>query len=68
MLPIEKYIERRRGTLRTYLEANRKDLMEEAKGIQKHCKDAHKILWWEQEWTTKTGLKNFTKTWWQGDN
>ena len=68
LLPIEKYIERRRGTLRTYLEENRKELMDETKDVRKHCKDVHKILWWEQEWTTKKGLGEYTKEWWKGES
>ena len=48
LLPIEKYIERRRGTLLKYLTANRRELLEEAKKTKKHCYDSTKVLWWQQ--------------------
>ena len=49
LFPINTYIERRRGTLRRYLDENRRELMEETVSVRKHCKDVNKVLWWEQE-------------------
>ena len=48
---IETYIEKRRGTLWSYLKTNRSELMEEAMGMGKHCRDVKKILWWDQKYT-----------------
>ena len=63
LLPLEIYIERRRGTLRTYLQEYRADLLEEAEQITKHCKDVKKILWWNQPWKIKSDVTNFSKFW-----
>ena len=63
LLPLEVYIERRRGTLRKYLEEYRADLLDETKRIKKHCKDANKILWWQQPWKLKSELNNFSNFW-----
>lgn len=62
LFSIETYIERKRGTLRKYLEEFRADLLREAEVEARHSQDAHKILWWEQKWINKeemTELKNF---------
>ena len=48
---IEHYIEKRRGTLWSYLKMNRSELMEEAMGMGKHGRDVKKILWWDQKYT-----------------
>ena len=53
LLTVERYIERRRGTLRLYFENNRPQLLKEAEGTIKHCYDANKVLWWNQTWTEK---------------
>ena len=45
---MEVYLERRRNTLRNFLEINRKELLLETKSCRRHCKDANKVLWWEQ--------------------
>ena len=37
LFSIEEYVERRRGTLWEYLEANRKRLMEQALETERHC-------------------------------
>ena len=60
LLPINVYIERRRGTLWNYLLQHRKDLMNEAKLSIRHCKDVNKILWWEQEYIKKEDMKSRT--------
>ena len=54
---IEVYLERRRGTLRKYLEENRRDLLNAAEvaGI-KYGSNSGK-LWWEQKWIDKDDLK-----------
>ena len=48
LLPIEKYIERRRRTLRKYLETNRNDLLVEAEQCKPHKHNLRKVLWWKQ--------------------
>ena len=45
---IEVYIQRRRGTLKKYLTRYRAQLLKEALQCPKHCKDANKLVWWEQ--------------------
>ena len=57
LLPIEKYIERRRGTLRAYLEEYKADLLREVTGLTKPARDPNKILWWEQKWLSKRGMR-----------
>ena len=63
LLDIDAYIERRRGTLRQYLETNRLDLLESAEATKKHAKDVNKILWWDQPFLTKTEMVNKSKFW-----
>ena len=63
LLPLEVYIERRQGTLRTYLQEYRADLLTEADKITKHCKDVNKILWWNQPWKIKSDVTNLSKFW-----
>ena len=51
LFPIEiYYIERRRGTIRRYLEECRSDLLTQAYACKRHYRDAHKLFWWEQEY------------------
>ena len=54
---IETYIKRRRGTLRKYLEENRKELLEEALDSKPPSKNSSKILWWNQSFMSKEELK-----------
>ena len=64
LFPIDTYIERRRGTLRKYLEENRKELFENAKQTKLSARNPHKVLWWKQRWIEKSEmneLKNFWK-------
>ena len=63
LLPIETYIERRRGTLRRYIEDNRADLLEEAKTMGRHSRDVNKLLWWGQKYLDRTELKEMEKEW-----
>ena len=42
------YIERRRKTLRTFLEKERPKLWEEMQNTRAPARDVKKILWWEQ--------------------
>ena len=63
LLPINTYVERRRGTLRKYLELNRKDLLTKALNTKKHCYDVNKILWWDQKWIEKGDMKNINNDW-----
>ena len=45
---ITNYIERRRTTLRNYLQNNKRDLLHEAAQTQKPARHVTKILWWNQ--------------------
>ena len=45
---ITTYIERRRTTLKNYLEANKRDLLREATRTRNPARHATKILWWNQ--------------------
>ena len=63
LLPMEEYIEKRRGTLYQYLEKNRKALLERAKKSKRHCKEVNKILWWEQKHIGKEDSSNRTNLW-----
>ena len=60
---IETYVERRRGTLRAYLDGNRMKLMEEAKMTNNHSRDAHKVLWWNQKYISKTEMEGIKNSW-----
>ena len=57
------YIERRRGTLRKYLEENRSDLLEKSGRTMRHGRDVHKILWWNQSWKTKSDMRKWSNFW-----
>ena len=46
---IEKYIEKRKENLRTFLTEERPELWEEAKRTKLPARDVRKVLWWEQE-------------------
>ena len=61
LLPIEKYIERRRGTLRRYLHINRRELLQEAEAVGRHCYDPNKVLWWKQTWIEKCDFQALNK-------
>ena len=47
---IEVYLERRRNTLWRFLEPNRRELLNKTRNCGRHCKDANKVLWWEQSY------------------
>ena len=68
LLEIDKYIERRRGTLRDYLKTNRPALLESAQKTRRHAKDANRILWWNQSWKSKTDLNNHSRFWFNDSN
>ena len=63
LFDIKTYVERRRGTLRKYLEEFRADLLREAEVEARHSKDAHKILWWEQKWIKKEEMAELKIFW-----
>ena len=63
LLPIEEYIKRRRGTLVKFMEMYRGDLLRRAKICGRHCKDVNKILWWDQEFSTKSDMANLKYFW-----
>ena len=64
LFDIEVYIERRRGTLRKYLEENRKELLEKAQGIGRHCRNVNKIFWWNQKYVEKKEMDEMQKNMW----
>ena len=45
---IDTYIERRRITLKRYLELYRSGLLAEVERCRRHCKNVNKVLWWKQ--------------------
>ena len=47
---IETYIQRRRGTLRKYLEEKRKNFFRSIQKVRAPSKQSNKILWWKQPW------------------
>ena len=63
LFPIGTYVERRRGTLRKYLEENRAEMLEEAMAMTAPAKSANKILWWKQEWISKEEMTEMTNFW-----
>ena len=63
LFEMETYIERRRGTLRKYLEEHRETLLGEAKQTGRHSRDVHKILWWNQKWICRPEMTQMQKLW-----
>ena len=63
LFDIEKYIKKRRGALREYLENNRKDLLREAEVEARHSGDVHNFLWWGQEWIDKEEMDELKYFW-----
>ena len=63
MFPIEVYLERRRGTLRKYLEENRKELLEEAMKMTPPARNPNKVLWWRQTYLTKEEMTEKNNFW-----
>ena len=47
---IETYIQRRRGTLRKYLEEKRTEFFSEIRKVRAPSKQSNKVLWWKQPW------------------
>ena len=60
---IETYVERRRGTLRKYLEEFRPALLKEAMQTKTASRNANKILWWKQKYITKDEMTKKTNFW-----
>ena len=58
LLPIGTYVERRRGTLRRYLEDARPELLAEVNKLHAAPRDAHRVLWWNQAWITREGVRH----------
>ena len=58
--PIERYVERRRGTLRRYLEEYKPELMREITRMTRPARDPNKILWWEQRWLSKRKMNRLS--------
>ena len=45
------------------MEEYRGDLLREAEAEARHSGDAHKILWWEQDWIEKNEMMEIKKFW-----
>ena len=56
LFPMETYLERRRGTLRKYLETYRESLLRRAENCNKHCFHVGKVLWWDQPYLFKEDM------------
>ena len=65
LVDINIYIERRRGTLRNYLEKYRKDLLDRAEKSKRHARDVNRIMWWTQPWLSRNEMKNHERFWFQ---
>lgn len=63
LFPIEVYLERRRGTLCTYLEENRKGMLEKAMEMMPPSRNPNKVLWWRQTYLTKEETTKKTHSW-----
>lgn len=51
--PLRVYVERRRGTLRKYLEDHKSELLDEVGDLSAPARDPHRVLWWRQPWITR---------------
>ena len=56
LFPMNVYLERRRGTLREYLETYRTELLQKAESCDKHCLNVHKVMWWKQPYLVKQDI------------
>ena len=63
LFSIDIYLQRRRGTLRKYLETYRKDLLEEAEKCGRHCLNVHKVMWWNQAYLQKQDMPSLSNFW-----
>ena len=63
LFPIETYIQRRRGTLRKYMENYRNDLLQRAETCGRHCRNVHKIMWWKQPHLEKHDMAPLAQFW-----
>ena len=63
LFSIETYIERRRGTLRKYLEKKKENLIREAIAFGLHYGNTNKKLWWEQKWINKREMGILKMSW-----
>ena len=63
MFPINIYIERRRGTLRRYMEQYRSELLSEVETSGRHYQEVNKVVWWKQPFLHKPDLCRLSKCW-----
>jgi hypothetical protein len=63
LFPIEIYLERRRGTLRAYLEDHRKEVLEKAMELTPPARNSNKVLWWRQKYLTREEMSEKTNLW-----
>ena len=61
MFPMETHIERKRGTLRKYLEETKEEFFVEIQKTAAPAKNVNKILWWQQKYIHK--MEGFTSFW-----
>ena len=59
--PIGVYIERRRGTLRKYLEENKVELLEDVEALSAPARDPHRVLWWRQPWISREWMREMER-------
>ena len=63
LFDIKTYMEKRRGTLRKYLEEFQSKLLKEAFHTKTPCRNANKILWWNQKCIAKDEITEKTSFW-----
>ena len=64
LFPMNVYLERRRGTLRKYLETSREALLQKAENCNKHCFNVRKVMWWKQPFLFKEDMEDMDQDFW----
>ena len=63
LFPMSIYLERRRGTLREYIEKNRGDLIQKMVETDNLSRGNKKLLWWDQKFLTKAEMTEKQSLW-----
>ena len=63
LLSRRTYIQRKRGTLRKYMETYREDFLQETMEITRQSGNVNKIFWWKQGYITKADMTALTNFW-----
>ena len=63
LLPIERYLERCRGTLRAYLARVKPDFLGAAMETSAPAGATRKILWWRQPWLSRQEMNDLRGQW-----